>query len=83
MSKAAVVHMTRVMAMEWGKHGINVNALCPGFIDTDMNHHLWQGEQGQARVEQLPRKRVEARPATSMPCWSRCAPRKAISSMAR
>ena len=58
MSKAAVVHMTRVMAMEWGKHGINVNALCPGFIDTDMNHHLWQGEQGQARVEQLPRKRV-------------------------
>ncbi len=39
MSKAAVVHMTRAMATEWGKFGINVNALCPGYIDTEINHH--------------------------------------------
>lgn len=58
MSKAAVVHMTRAMALEWGKFGINVNALCPGYIDTELNHHHWQTEQGQKLVQALPRKRV-------------------------
>ncbi len=58
MSKAAVIHMTRAMALEWGKFGINVNALCPGYIDTEMNHHQWQTEAGQKLVGMLPRKRV-------------------------
>ncbi|MES2957315.1 MAG: SDR family oxidoreductase [Pseudomonadota bacterium] len=58
MSKAAVVHMTRAMALEWGRHGINVNALCPGYIDTEINHHHWQTEAGQKLVQMLPRKRV-------------------------
>jgi NAD(P)-dependent dehydrogenase (short-subunit alcohol dehydrogenase family) len=58
MSKAAVVHMTRAMALEWGRHGINVNAICPGYIDTEINHHHWQTEQGQKLVQMLPRKRV-------------------------
>jgi NAD(P)-dependent dehydrogenase (short-subunit alcohol dehydrogenase family) len=58
MSKAAVVHMTRAMALEWGKFGINVNAICPGYIDTEINHHHWQTEQGQKLVAMLPRKRL-------------------------
>ncbi len=58
MSKAAVVHMTRCMAIEWGKHGINVNALCPGYIDTEINHAHWATPQGQKLIEMLPRKRV-------------------------
>jgi NAD(P)-dependent dehydrogenase (short-subunit alcohol dehydrogenase family) len=58
MSKAAVIHMTRAMALEWGKYGINVNAICPGYIDTEINHHHWQTEQGQKLVSMLPRKRV-------------------------
>jgi NAD(P)-dependent dehydrogenase (short-subunit alcohol dehydrogenase family) len=58
MSKAAVVHMTRAMAVEWGKYGINVNALCPGYIDTEINHELWSTEQGQKLIATLPRKRV-------------------------
>ena len=58
MSKAAVVHMTRAMALEWGRYGINVNALCPGYIDTEINHHHWQTEAGQKLVQMLPRKRV-------------------------
>ena len=58
MSKAAVVHMTRAMALEWGRFGINVNALCPGYIDTELNHHHWQTEGGQKLVQMLPRKRV-------------------------
>ncbi len=58
MSKAAVVQMTRAMALEWGRFGINVNAICPGYIDTEINHHHWQTEQGQKLVQMLPRKRV-------------------------
>jgi hypothetical protein len=58
MSKAAVVHMTKAMALEWGRFGINVNAICPGYIDTEINHHHWQTEQGQKLVQMLPRKRI-------------------------
>lgn len=58
MSKAAVVQMTRAMALEWGRYGINVNAICPGYIDTEINHHHWQTEQGKKLMDMLPRKRV-------------------------
>ena len=58
MSKAAVVQMTKAMALEWGKYGINVNAICPGYIDTEINHHHWETEQGKKLVQMLPRKRI-------------------------
>ncbi len=58
MSKAAVIQMTKAQALEWGKFGINVNALCPGYIDTEINHHHWQTESGQKLVQMLPRKRI-------------------------
>lgn len=58
MSKAAVIQMTKAMALEWGKYGINVNAICPGYIDTEINHHHWETEQGKKLVQMLPRKRV-------------------------
>lgn len=58
MSKAAVIHMTRAMALEWGRYGINVNAICPGYIDTEINHHNWSTDAGKKLVDMLPRKRV-------------------------
>ena len=58
LSKAAVVQMSKAMALEWGRFGINVNALCPGYIDTEINHSHWQTEQGQKLISMLPRKRV-------------------------
>ena len=58
MSKADVVHMTKAMALEWGRYDINVNAICPGYIDTEINHRYWQTEQGQKLIDTLPRKRV-------------------------
>jgi hypothetical protein len=60
MSKAAVVHMTRAMALEWGRYGINVNALCPGYIDTEFNHHHWKTDNGQKLIAMMPRRRVGA-----------------------
>ncbi|PKO61142.1 MAG: short-chain dehydrogenase [Betaproteobacteria bacterium HGW-Betaproteobacteria-18] len=58
MSKAAVIQMTKAMAQEWGKFGINANAICPGYIDTEINHAHWQTEAGQKLLQMLPRKRV-------------------------
>ena len=58
MSKAAVIHMTKVMAAEWGRFGITTNAVCPGYIDTEINHHHWETEGGHKPIKMLPRQRV-------------------------
>ena len=58
MSKAAVIQMTKAMALEWGRFGINVNAICPGYIDTEINHHHWETDAGQKLVNMMPRKRL-------------------------
>ncbi len=58
MTKAAVVHMTRAQAAEWGRYGINVNAICPGYIRTEINDTHWDTEAGQKLVNMLPRKRI-------------------------
>lgn len=58
MSKAAVIHMTHAMALEWGRYGINVNAICPGYIETEINAAHWDTEAGQKLIQKLPRKRV-------------------------
>jgi gluconate 5-dehydrogenase len=39
-SKGAVVNLTRALAAEWGRHGINVNAICPGFFPSKMSHGI-------------------------------------------
>ncbi|MBK7003542.1 MAG: SDR family oxidoreductase [Rhodoferax sp.] len=58
MSKSALIQMTKAMALEWGKFGINTNAICPGYIDTEMNHYHWKTDNGQKLIKMLPRKRV-------------------------
>ncbi len=58
MSKAAVIHMTRAMSVEWGRYGINVNAICPGYIETEINAVYFATEGGQKLVSMLPRRRV-------------------------
>jgi NAD(P)-dependent dehydrogenase (short-subunit alcohol dehydrogenase family) len=58
MSKAAVIQMTKAMALEWGRYNINVNAMCPGYIVTELNETHWSTEAGRRLVEILPRKRL-------------------------
>ena len=58
MSKAATIHMTRAMALEWGRYGINVNAICPGYIETELNSAHFRSEAGQKLVNLLPRRRL-------------------------
>ncbi|RJL05524.1 SDR family oxidoreductase [Paracoccus aestuarii] len=58
MSKAAIRHMTAGHALEWAKHGIRVNALCPGYIRTSINEAFWESDQGRAELGRLPRPRT-------------------------
>lgn len=58
MSKAAVVQMTKAMALEWARYGINTNAICPGYIETEINRDYWGAPGGQKLIEVLPRRRV-------------------------
>lgn len=58
MSKAALDHMTACHATEWARHGIRVNALCPGYIRTDINDAFWSTDRGRAEMARLPRRRV-------------------------
>jgi NAD(P)-dependent dehydrogenase (short-subunit alcohol dehydrogenase family) len=50
--------MTRAMAHEWARHGIAVNAICPGYIETEMNREHWNSDNGRKLVERLPRRRL-------------------------
>ena len=58
MSKAGLELMTRAMAKEWARHDIQVNAIAPGFILTDMNREFFATERGQRAIEQFPRHRL-------------------------
>ncbi len=47
-SKAALISLTRSLAIEWAARGVRVNALCPGWTATDLNRNLWEDEQASA-----------------------------------
>jgi 2-deoxy-D-gluconate 3-dehydrogenase len=57
-SKAAVVQLTQALALEWAEHGIRVNAIAPGYFETDINRELLRSAAGQAIVARIPQQRV-------------------------
>jgi NAD(P)-dependent dehydrogenase (short-subunit alcohol dehydrogenase family) len=52
ISKAALIMLTRVMASEWGKHGIRVNCIAPGVVKTRFSEAIWTDEEIVAHVMQ-------------------------------
>ncbi|MET4898892.1 SDR family oxidoreductase [Sphingomonadaceae bacterium jetA1] len=58
VSKAGVVQMTKVLALEWARHGIRVNALAPGYFDTDLNREFWSTDAGKAMLKRIPQRRL-------------------------
>lgn len=56
-SKAAVVHLTRSLAMEWARHNIRVNAIAPGYFPTRMNDEFLSSQEGDALRKGIPMRR--------------------------
>jgi len=59
-SKAGMTHMTAVLAMELGPHGITVNALAPGYVETDINRDFLRGPAGTRIAKRVPLGRIGA-----------------------
>ncbi len=57
-SKAALVQLTKALALEWARHDIRVNALCPGYIETPINADFFASEPGRALITRIPQRRL-------------------------
>ena len=57
-SKAGLAMVGRCLAREWAKRGINVNVVCPGYIETEINSDWFATEAGQRQMNSFPRKRL-------------------------
>lgn len=57
VSKAGLVQLTKVLALEWARYGIRVNALAPGYIETDLNRGFLEGDAGQSLKKRVPQRR--------------------------
>ena len=58
ISKAGVVQMTKALALEWARHGIRVNALAPGYIETELNDAFFSSDAGKALIRRIPQRRL-------------------------
>ncbi|PJN94800.1 hypothetical protein CNY89_12325 [Amaricoccus sp. HAR-UPW-R2A-40] len=58
VSLLAVVQMTKQHALEWARHGVRVNALCPGYVETDLNRDFFATEAGLAQIRRIPQRRL-------------------------
>lgn len=57
-SKAALVQLTRAMALELARYSIRVNALCPGYVETDLNRDFFQTDAGREMIRRIPQRRI-------------------------
>lgn len=56
-AKGGIMAMTKVMALEWGKYGIRVNAVAPTVVLTELGHKAWDGPAGEAFKKEIPSER--------------------------
>ena len=57
-AKAGLLHLTRVLAMEWARYDIQVNAIAPGYVETDLNRDFWASPAGTQLVARVPQRRL-------------------------
>ena len=59
-AKAALVQVTKALALEWARHGIRVNAIAPGYIETEMNRDFFKTDAGSQVTKRVPQRRIGA-----------------------
>ena len=57
-SKAGLVQLTQALALEWARHRIRVNAIAPGYIETDLNRDFFASNPGKALIARIPQRRL-------------------------
>jgi len=57
-SKAGVSHLTKILALDWARYGIRVNAICPGYFETEMSGDYFNTPEGLEMIERIPMKRI-------------------------
>jgi NAD(P)-dependent dehydrogenase (short-subunit alcohol dehydrogenase family) len=58
VSKAGLVQLTKIMALELARYRIRVNAIAPGYIATDLNRDFFETEAGAALIKRVPQRRL-------------------------
>ncbi len=58
VSKAGVAHMTRALAVEWAQYGIRVNAIAPGYFETELNREYLRSDYAQTMIKRIPFRRT-------------------------
>lgn len=58
VAKAGLVTLTQCLAREWARHSINVNAICPGYVETGLNSPWFGTEKGQEQIRTFPKRRL-------------------------
>ena len=57
-AKGGLVHLTKAMALELARYNIRVNALCPGYVETELNADFFASDAGKALVKRIPQRRL-------------------------
>lgn len=57
-SKAGLIQLTKVMASELARYDIRVNAIAPGYVDTELNGEFWNTDQGKSLIKRIPQRRL-------------------------